>query len=49
MVNLCCRVFCEFWGNFFVYLEEAVFLERLVKLREIRNIEDLAKFENWNL
>ena len=41
-VNLCCGVFCEFWGDFWVYL--GVFLEGLVKLREIRNIEELVKF-----
>ena len=43
IVNLCCGVFCEFLGDFWVYLG-VVFLERLVKLREIRNIEDLVKF-----
>ena len=39
-MNLCCGVFCEFLGEFWVYLGEVVFLERLVKLREITNIED---------
>ena len=43
-VNLCCGVFCEFLGDFWVYLGGVVFLEGLVKLREIRNIEDLVKF-----
>ena len=47
-VNLCCGVFCEFLGDFWVIFgymwEEIVFLEGLVKLREIRNIEDLVKF-----
>ena len=39
-----CGVFCEFLGDFWVYLGGVVFLEGLVKLREIRNIEDLVKF-----
>ena len=47
-MNLCCGVFCEFLGDFWVIFgymwEEIVFLEGLVKLREIRNIEDLVKF-----
>ena len=43
-VNLCCGVFCEFLGDFWIYLGGVVFLEGLVKLREIRNIEDLVKF-----
>ena len=43
-MNLCCEVFCEFLGDFWVYLGGVVFLEGLVKLREIRNIEDLVKF-----
>ena len=30
--------------TFWVYLGGVVFLERLVKLREIRDIEDLVKF-----
>ena len=30
--------------NFWVYLGGVVFLEGLVKLREIRNTEDLMKF-----
>ena len=34
----------EFLGDFWVYLRGVVFLERLVKLREIRNIKDLVKF-----
>ena len=45
-VNQCCGVFCEFLGDFWVYLggDIIIFLEGLVKLREIRNIEDLVKF-----
>ena len=43
-VNLCCGVFCEFLGDLGVHLGGEVILERLVKLREIRNIEDLMKF-----
>ena len=43
-MNLCCGIFCKFLGDFWVYLGEVVFLEGLVKLREIRNIEDLVKF-----
>ena len=39
--------------NFGVIFEynwgETVFLEGLVKLREIRNIEELVKFQNKNL
>ena len=34
----------NFWVIFRYIWEEIVFLEGLVKLREIRNIEDLAKF-----
>ena len=37
-VNLCCGVFWEFLGDFWVYLGGVVFLEGLVKLREIRLI-----------
>ena len=43
-VNLCCGVFCEFLGDFWVYLGGVVFLEGLVKLREIRIIENLVMF-----
>ena len=43
-MNLCCVVFCEFLGDFWVYLGGVVFFERLVKLREIRNSEDFVKF-----
>ena len=43
-MNLCCGVFCEFLGDFGLYLGVVVVLERLVKLREIRNIEELVKF-----
>ena len=43
-VKLCCGVFCKFLGGFWIYLGGVVFLEGLVKLREIRNIEDLVKF-----
>ena len=43
IVNLCCGVFFEFLGDFWVYLGGVVFPERLVKLREVRNIEDLVK------
>ena len=48
-MNLCCGVFCEFLGDFWVYLGGVVFLEGLVKLREIRNIEGLVKFYNGKL
>ena len=43
-MNLCCGVFCESLGEIGYIWEEIVFLEGLVKLREIRNIEDLVKF-----
>ena len=43
-MNLCCGVFCEFWGDYWVYLGGDFFLEGLVKSTEIRNIEDLVKF-----
>ena len=43
-MNLCRGVFCEFSGDFWVILGGDKFLEGLVKLREIRNIEDLVKF-----
>ena len=39
-MNLCCGVFVNFWVIFGYIWEEIVFLEGLVKLREIRNIED---------
>ena len=42
-MNLCCGVFCEFLGDFWAYLGGVVFLERLVKLREIRNIEEFSE------
>ena len=38
-MNLCCGVFCEIFGYI---LEQVVFLEGLLKLREIRNIEDFG-------
>ena len=34
----------NFWVIFGYIWDEIVFLEGLVKLREIRNIEDLVKF-----
>ena len=43
IVNLCCGVFCEFLGDFWVYLGGVVFLEGLVKLRGKRNIEELCE------
>ena len=36
--------FVSFWVIFRYIWEEIVFLKRVVKLREIRNIEDLVKF-----
>ena len=36
--------FVNFWVIFRFIWEEIVFLKRVVKLREIRNIEDLVKF-----
>ena len=36
--------FVNVWVIFGYIWEEIVFLEGLVKLREIRNIEDLVKF-----
>ena len=36
--------FVNFWVIFRYIWEEIVFLKRVVKLREIRNIEDLVKF-----
>ena len=41
-MNLCYRVFCKFFGDFWV---EIVFLKGLEKFREIRKIEDLMKFK----
>ena len=38
--------FVNFWVIFGYIWEEWFFLEGLVKLREIRNIEDLVKFKN---
>ena len=37
--------FVNFWVIFRYIWEEIVFLKRVVKLREIRNIEDLVKFQ----
>ena len=42
-MNLCCGVFCEFLGDFWVYLGGVLFLDGLVKLRKIRNIEELCE------
>ena len=42
--NQCFGCFVNFWVIFRYIWEEIVFLERVVKLREIRNIEDLVKF-----
>ena len=36
--------FVNFWVIFGCIWEEIIFLEGLVKLREIRNVEDLVKF-----
>ena len=36
--------FVKFWVIFKYIWEKIVFLKRVVKLREIRNIEDLVKF-----
>ena len=36
--------FVNFWVIFKYIWEKIVFLKRVVKLREIRNIEDLVKF-----
>ena len=41
-MNLCCGVSCQFLGDFWVYLGGIVFPERLIKLRGVRNIEDLV-------
>ena len=41
-MNLCCGVFCEFLRDFFGIFGRR--LEGLVKLIEIRSIEDLVKF-----
>ena len=32
-VNLCCGVFCEFWGDFWVYLGGDSFSRRIVKIK----------------
>ena len=44
--SLCYRVFCKFFGDFWVYLGGIVFLKGLEKFREIRKIEDLMKLKN---
>ena len=41
LMNLSYGVFCEFSGEFWYVREEIVILEGFVKVREIRNIEDL--------
>jgi len=41
LTNLCFVEFCKFLGDFWGYLEEIVFLNGLVKFREIRNGVDL--------
>ena len=44
-MNLCCEVFCEFLGEFWVYLGGDSFSRRIGKINgEIRNIEGLVKF-----
>ena len=48
-MNLCYKVFCEFFGDFWVYLGGDSFLKGLEKFREVRKIEDLMKFKNENL
>ena len=32
-VNLCCGVFCEFWGDFWVYLGGDSFSRRIGKIK----------------
>ena len=44
LLNLCYAVFCKFMGDFWLCLGGNSFYQRIVKLREIRNIEDLVKF-----
>ena len=39
--KLCLAVFCKFLGDFWDVWEEIVFLKRLVKFGQIRNIKDL--------
>ena len=41
--------FMNFWVIFRYIWKEIIFLEGLVKLKEIRNVEDLVKFYTWNL
>ena len=38
--------FMNFWVSFGYIWKEIIFLEGLVKLKEIRNVEDLVKFQN---
>ena len=47
-MNLCYGMGCfENFGVIFWYVwEEAVFLKGFVKIREMRKIEDLMKFQN---
>ena len=40
------RCFMNFWVIFRYIWKEIIFLEGLVKLKEIRNVEDLVKFLN---
>ena len=43
-INVLGGFFVNFWVIFRYIWEEIVFLKRVLKLREIRNIEDLVKF-----
>ena len=41
--KLCCGIFCEFLGDFWVYLGRDNFLKGLVKFRKMGDIKDLMK------
>ena len=38
---LCFKLFCKFWGDFWVYLGINSFLKGLVKFMEMGDLEDL--------
>ena len=47
-VNLCCGVFCEFWGDFGVYMGGVVFSRRIGKIKRNKKylrFSELLKLE----
>ena len=44
LTYLCYRLFCKFWGDFWVYLGTTVFLKGLETFMKMGNLEDLMLF-----